>query len=123
MVNTKLIAAWPGTGKTYICQKTDLKAIEIEYWQYKQKGFNIKTRELAINEYINDVSDQIGKVDYIFLATDPEGLKLLQQFNIILVYPQQELRSQYLDRYIDRNSATDFIGAFLSVGLGFGVSH
>lgn len=36
--NGILCAAFCGTGKTYICEKTDIKAIEIEYWKYKEKG-------------------------------------------------------------------------------------
>jgi len=44
----------------------------------------------------------IGLVDYIFIATEPDGLKLLNEngFNVTLVYPEKELRNEYLDRYI-----------------------
>ena len=105
--NTILCSAFPGTGKTYICEKTDIKAVEVEYWKYKNKGLQ--------KEYIEDIKKYIGKVDYIFIATEPEGLKLLHEegFDITLVYPKNELRNEYLDRYLKRDSPHDFIGVFM----------
>lgn len=106
-MRTTIYAAFCGTGKTFICEKTDIKSIEVEYWKYKDKGLQ--------KEYIKDIKEQFGKVNYIFIATDPEGLKLLHNegFDIILVYPKNELRNEYLDRYIERDSSPDFIGAFM----------
>ncbi len=106
-LKTILCAAFCGSGKTYICEKTNIKAIEIEYWKYKDIGLQ--------KEYIEDVRKNIGKVDYIFISTDPEGLKLLHEdgFEITLVYPENELRNEYLDRYIVRDSPYDFIGTFM----------
>jgi hypothetical protein len=104
---TTICAAFCGTGKTYICEKTDIKSIEIEYWKYKDKGLQ--------KEYIEDIKKYFGNVNYIFISTDPEGLKLLYNngFSIILVYPKNELREEYLDRFIKRDSPYDFIGAFM----------
>lgn len=107
MKNTTICAAFCGTGKTYICEKTNLNAVEIEYWKYKDQG--------SSHEYVEDIKKHFGTVDYIFISTDPEGLKLLHEhkFSITLVYPEIELRNEYLDRYIDRDSPHDFIGAFM----------
>lgn len=109
MKETKIIAAFCGSGKTYICEKTDTNAIEIEYWKYKGKGLFYEY------EYILDIKKHFGTVDYIFIATDPEGLRLLHKegFQITLVYPEIELRNEYLDRYINRDSPQDFIGVFM----------
>jgi len=102
-----LCAAWCGSGKTFICEKTDIKAVEIEYWKYKDKGLQ--------KEYLDDIKNLTGKVDYIFISTDPDGLKLLHKegFDITLIYPKNELRNEYLDRYIERDSPYDFIGTFM----------
>jgi len=104
---TKIIAAWCGTGKTYICENTNVSCLEIEYWKYKDGGKQ--------KEYLSDIKESFGKVNYIFISTDPEGLELLnnEKYKIILVYPKLELRNEYLDRYINRNSPPDFIGAFM----------
>jgi hypothetical protein len=42
-------------------------------------------------------------------------LKLLNKegLDIILIYPENELREEYLNRYIERDSSTDFIGSFM----------
>ena len=103
---TKLCAAWCGTGKTFLCNQTKVSAIEIGYWEYKDG---------RQKEYLNDVKEQIGKVDYILLSTEPEGLEILKEegFDITLVYPENELRNEYLDRYIDRDSPYEFIGTFM----------
>jgi hypothetical protein len=104
---TDILAAFCGCGKTYFCKKSNVKSIEIEYWKYKDKGLQ--------KEYISDIKKYFGKVKYIFISTDPEGLKLLHNegFNITLIYPRNELRNEYLDRYIDRDSPHDFIGVFM----------
>ena len=106
-MNTTLYAAWCGTGKTYLCEKTDTSSIEIEYWKYKDRGLREK--------YIEDVENYYGKVDCILISTDPDGLRLLRDkgFEITLVYPQNELRNEYLDRYLKRDSPSDFIGVFM----------
>lgn len=103
---TILCAAFPGVGKTYICEKTDIKAVEVEYWKYKDQ---------TTKKYIDDIKQYIGVVDYIFLASDPDGLKILHNegFNILLVYPKNELREEYLNRFIERDSPYDFIGSFM----------
>lgn len=106
-VNTLVLAAFCGTGKTYICEKTNINAIEIEYWKYKDRG--------AVTEYVDDIKKYFGVMDYIFICTDPEGLKPLanEGINITLVYPKNELREEYLDRYIERDSPYDFIGSLM----------
>lgn len=104
---TLILAAFCGAGKTFICNKTNTNAIEIEYWKYKDNNKQ--------NEYIQDIKKHFGSIDYIFISTDPEGLKLLHKegFNITLIYPENELISEYLDRYIQRDSSIDFIGTFM----------
>ena len=34
-------------------------------------------------------------------------------FKIIVIYPKNELRNEYLDRYIERDSPYEFIGTFM----------
>jgi len=54
-------------------------------------------------------------VEYIFVSTEPEGIKLLHDegFDITLVYPENDLRNEYLDRYVARDSPYDFIGSYM----------
>lgn len=105
--NTTLCAAFCGTGKTFFVEKTNSSAIEIEYWKYKERGLQ--------KEFVDEVFDKIGKFQYIFLSTEPESLKLLHEegHKIILLYPENSLRNEYLDRYINRDSPYEFIGSFM----------
>ncbi len=101
---TKIIAAWCGTGKTFICENSNIKSIEVEFWKYKDS-----------KKYVDDIKKYFNKVDYIFISTDPKGLELLHNegFIITIVYPKNELRNEYLDRYITRDSHYEFIGTFM----------
>jgi len=76
----------------------------VEFWQYKSQ-----------KQYIQDVKAQLGKVDFVFLSTEVEGLQLLHNegLEIFLVYPQKNLRNEYLDRYIERDNPYDFIGTMM----------
>jgi len=49
VLNTKLCAAFCGVGKTYVCEKTDIKAVEIEYWKYKEKDLKKITLKILKN--------------------------------------------------------------------------
>lgn len=81
---------------------------EIEGWMYKDK-------ENYPDNYVQDVLQNIGKYKYLFIATEPSQLKLLHDkgVEICLIYPENELREEYLQRYIDRDSPYDFIGVFM----------
>jgi hypothetical protein len=105
--NTIIYSAFCGTGKSYICKNTNINCIEIEYHNYKNNNLD--------KEYIDEINKCFGFYDFIFISTDPQGLKLLYNvgFDIILVYPKNELRNDYLDRYIERDSPYDFIGVYM----------
>ena len=101
-ISTKIYASFCGTGKTTTCKEID-KAIEFECWKYKDGDFP--------NNYIHDIKEAIGKYKYIFISTDPVVSKILHEDNIevILVYPEQKLKDEYIDRFRKRNSSKDFI--------------
>ena len=87
------------------CENSQFKAVEVEYWKYK--GIE--------KEFLQDIKKLIGVVDIIFLQTDIESLNLLNNegLEIILIYPQKNLRNEYLDRYIERDNPYDFIGTMM----------
>ena len=104
-IKTVLCASFCGTGKTFICENSQIKAVEVEYWQYKGQE----------KEFLQDIKKHIGIVDIIFLQTDSESLNILHDegLEIILIYPQKNLRNEYLDRYIERDNPYDFIGSMM----------
>lgn len=74
----------------------------------------VSKRRLSKN-YVFDVLHSIGKTKYLFISTDPIILNELNKHNvkITLCYPTNELRNEYLDRFIARGSTFDFIGALM----------
>ena len=101
-METKIYASFCGTGKTHLCN-SNKSYIEFECWEYQDDDFP--------RNYVYDIKSQIGKVDYIFISTNPVGLKELHRngISITLVYPKIELKEEYLNRYKDRGSPVEFI--------------
>ena len=106
-VYTVLCAAFCGTGKSYLCDKFSDIYKEVECWYYRDGDFP--------NNYIEDVINLFGKTKYLFISTDPVILRKVNELGIEihLFYPLNELRNEYLDRFIERNSPYDFIGAVM----------
>lgn len=107
MIDTIICAAFCGTGKSYLCNNFPDTYKEIEDWEYRKGNFP--------HNYIKDVLNTVGEIKYLFISTDSEILNELDKMNIEfqLFYPQNELRNEYLDRFLDRNSPHDFIGAIM----------
>jgi hypothetical protein len=95
-------AAFCGTGKTYFCENYK-NVIEFECWKYDGVEFPYN--------YVSDIKSKINKVDYIFISTNPIGLKELykQGIEITLIYPKIGLKEEYLQRYKNRESSDEFI--------------
>jgi hypothetical protein len=105
--NTIICAAFCGTGKSYLCNNFSESYKEIEDWEYRNGDFP--------NNYIQDVIKMIGRTQYLFISTEPLILKELNKLNVDvkLIYPENKLRNEYLDRFIERDSPHDFIGAIM----------
>lgn len=106
-MKTEIISAFCGTGKSYLCNNFPNDYKEVECWEYRTGDFP--------NNYIKDVISLIDNTKYIFISTDPVILRALNELNIKfhLVYPDNTLRNEYLDRYIERDNPYDFIGTIM----------
>lgn len=102
--NTLLCAAFCGTGKTYLCKSDPEKYKELECWEFRKGDFPAN--------YVKEIKKLIGKVEVLFISSDPTILKQLNEDGVefLLVYPDNSLKEQYMKRYCDRNSSYDFIG-------------
>lgn len=104
----EVIAAFCGTGKSYLCKNYPNKFHEIECWEYRRGDFP--------KNYVKDVLDILNTSNKkLFISSDPVILNELNNYDISikLFYPSNELREEYLDRYINRTSPCDFIGAVM----------
>ena len=100
---TLIISAFCGTGKTHICENSNKKIIEFECWKYDKDAFP--------NNCVADIKSKFGKVDIIFISTNPLVLDVLIRMGkqIILIYPELKLKNEYMNRYRNRGSSNDFM--------------
>ena len=106
-IDNIVYAAFCGTGKSYLCNNFPEDYKEIECWDYRNGDFP--------NNYVKEVIKMMGKIKILFISTDPVILREINKLDIKihLVYPENELRNEYLDRYIDRDNSYDFIGTMM----------
>jgi hypothetical protein len=71
--------------------------------------------------YIQHVKDKIGQVDIIFVSSHKAVRDALVAAGIkfTLVYPEMDLREEYLERYRRRGSSGDFVTMIGSNWAGF----
>lgn len=117
MKNTKVISAFPGTGKTYCFNNfkgiTILDSDSSEFsWIKDENGNNTTERNPDFpNNYIKHIKENIGKVDIIFVSSHSSVREALtnEGINFILVFPNVYNKNTYLKRYKDRGSSDSFI--------------
>ena len=116
---TMVIAAFPGTGKSY-CTKSEadkfngvLDSDSSNYsWIKDSEGNNTTERNPDFpNNYIKHIKDNIGKVEVIFVSSHKEVREALEREGIeyILVYPNIFQKDDYIKRYKNRGSSDKFI--------------
>ena len=102
MKKTTIICGFPGVGKSYLFNNTNLDCIDSDSSKFDKKHFP--------DNYIKHIEKNIGKVDYIFVSTHSEVLyRLNNMCEFHVVYPNRELKEEYLQRYRDRGNEESFI--------------
>jgi hypothetical protein len=101
--NTKIISAFPGCGKTHLFKNTDLIILDSDSSKFDKKHFP--------DNYIKHIKENIGKVDIILVSSHDVVRKALVENDIFfyLIYPNIELKDDYIDRYKERGSPENFI--------------
>ena len=120
MKETFVISAFPGTGKTYLYNqykgKNSLIILDSDSsnfsWIKDECGNNTTTRNPDFpNNYINHIKENIGKVDIIFVSSHDIVRQALSDNGIkyIVVYPENNCKDEYLERYRNRGNTEEFI--------------
>jgi len=104
---TKIISAFPGTGKTFVSEM--FKNSE-DYIILDSDSSTFDKKEWPSN-YINYIGSKIGEVDIIFISSHKEVRDMLTKLNIPfnLIYPKKTLKKTYINRYKKRKSTEEFI--------------
>lgn len=110
---TKVIAGFPGIGKTYFMKHNSDKSIsdsDSTNFSWADEEKTERNPEFPSN-YIQHIKDNLGKVDIILVSTHDEVRKALEDNKIeyTLVYPDKELKDEYIKRYSERGSDYKFM--------------
>lgn len=99
---TKIVSAFPGTGKTYACENLN-GIIELEGWRYHGSDFP--------DNYVSAIKDTTPNFQYVLISTNKEVLDKLEEedLDFSIVYPSTQLKTEYLERYATRGSSIDFM--------------
>jgi hypothetical protein len=115
-MRTKIISAFPGTGKSYYYGKypnTTLDSDSSNFsWVKDENGNNTKERNPEFPQnYINHIKENIGKYKYIFVSSHKEVRDALLDNRLFfyLVYPSENRKDEFLERYRSRGNDEKFI--------------
>jgi hypothetical protein len=115
-MRTKIISAFPGTGKSYYHGKypnTTLDSDSSNFsWVKDENGNNTKERNPEFPQnYINHIKENIGKYKYIFVSSHKEVRDALLDNCLFfyLVYPGENRKDEFLERYRSRGNDEKFI--------------
>ena len=115
-METRIISAFPGVGKTYYHERN--KGISIDSdsshfsWVKDSEGNNTKERNPEFpNNYINHIKENVGKYKYIFVSSHEEVRNSLKENGIeyYLIYPAKKRKKEFIERYIQRGSPEGFV--------------
>lgn len=116
MKRTLIIAAFPGCGKSQ-CKKDHPNHLILDSdsslfsWVWVEGEQNVERNPNFPNNYIEHIKENIGKVDVIFVSSHDVVRDALRENGIkyYLVYPNINLKDEYLERYKNRGSSLGFI--------------
>ncbi len=115
-MRTKIISAFPGTGKSYyhkLHPDTTLDSDSSNFsWVKDENGNNTKERNPNFPQnYIEHIKANIGKYEYIFVSSHKEVREALLDncLFFFLVYPDRGRKEEFIQRYKDRGNNESFI--------------
>lgn len=98
-----IISGFPGIGKTRYKEVSNQLVLDLDTSNFDKEEFP--------KNYLDEIEDKIESYNVILVSTHREvreGL-LDRGINFTLVYPNIELKEEYVDRYQDRGSEVSFI--------------
>jgi hypothetical protein len=109
----KIIAGFPGVGKSYIKNNTDIYCHDSDSSVYSWKEKGVRNPDFPNNyiKHIKEVLNDWEGPDYMFVSTHAEVREALKSNGLpfTVVYPAISLKAEYMQRYIDRGSPKGFI--------------
>lgn len=109
----KVISGFPGIGKTFYKENSELNVLDSDSSKFSWIEKGVRNPEFPKN-YIDHIKSNMYKVDMILVSTHKVVRDALVDNNIkfLLVYPEIELKEEYLERFRNRGSDDSFIKLF-----------
>ena len=113
-IKTKIISAFPGTGKSYYHNKHKETTLDsdssIFSWRMDVDGNKVRNPDFPKN-YINHIEENIGKYEFIFVSSHKEVRDALLNKCLFfyLVYPDSRRKDEFIQRYKNRGNDDNFI--------------
>ena len=104
-----IISGFSNIGKSSLSKFKDLNYIDFDtHFFRKEEGWE--------KMYVECLLALSSKYDYVFITTHGVMLEELNKRGIeyYLVYPKRELKEEYRERAISRNSSEEFVNGFFS---------
>lgn len=113
ILNTKVISAFPATGKSWLTNHLNekgLKVLDSDSSNFSWLSKGVRNPDFP-NNYIKHIKENIGKVDYIFVSSHKEVRSELNYQNVTytLIYPHESLIQEYIKRFTERGNDIKFI--------------
>ena len=104
-MTTKVYSAFPGVGKTTYFNTTDRNVLDSDSSKFDKKHFP--------DNYIDHIERNVQdpKVDKILVSShkDVRDALLKKGIPFVLVYPNREIKDEYIQRYKDRGNNDSFV--------------
>lgn len=113
-MRTRIVSAFPGTGKSYYHNKHPEKTLDSDSshfsWIVKENGDKERHPDFPAN-YIQHIKNNIGKYEFIFASTHEAVRKALLDncLYFYLIYPRNTWKDMYIEKYRKRRSDENFI--------------
>lgn len=113
MKKAKIVSGFPGVGKsTLFTNPNGLIVLDSDSSSYSWSDQEKKIRnpDFPAN-YISHIEENMDSADIILVSTHApvrDGL-VRKGIDFILVYPGLDMRDEYIERYVSRGSAAEFV--------------
>lgn len=104
MVNTQIISAFAGMGKSHFESENKYSCLDLD-------SSNFSKDPKFPHNYINEIIDNVGKYKYILISTHDVVINELarRMYDFIVLIPHKNQKDVFEQRYVDRISSIDFI--------------
>lgn len=110
MNDIKVIAGFHGVGKSFASENINTHILDSDSSNFSWLEPGVRNPDFP-NNYIQHIKDNMDTASYIFVSSHDVVRKALEDNEIeyILVYPEKDLKEEYLERYRKRGNDEKFI--------------